>query len=188
MRCVLIDEVDAVGALRDDVSPVDLPERVEDRQPDRARDPRRLGRRGRRELHVGAARLGAESEADLRRLGRPLPPVSPLHPVFEAGGRQGSADGRYGRRREDDLAHRSAQCAVQRPLVGEPDLGLRRVHVHVDVGGRQLELDDGDRVSAGRERGIVSLLDRIGERAALNPPSIGEEGYRRAGRPRRARL
>ena len=51
--------------------------------------------------------------------------------------------------------------------VGEADLGLLRVDVHVDQVGRQLEVDDADRVAAGLEHRAVGLRDGAGEGAVL---------------------
>jgi hypothetical protein len=64
---------------------------------------------------------------------------------------------------------------MDRAAIREADLGLLRVHVDVDLGGRQVEVHDADGISPPLEDGAIGLRHGPGERPVTHGASVDEQ-------------
>ncbi len=60
--------------------------------------------------------------------------------------------------------------------VAELDLALGGVHVYIHLGRVHAQQDDGQRVTADGQQGVIGLGYGVGQRAILNPATIDKEG------------
>ena len=91
------------------------------------------------------------------------------------------------RQRAHGLHQRRPQRALdqpeRRPLVSQPHLRLGRVHVHVQSLARHLEETGRDREAPRGQQLPVGPLDRVGEAARLDGPSVHEQRHPAPARP-----
>src|SRR5947209_8859916 len=73
--------------------------------------------------------------------------------------------------------YRSVEHAVNFSVSREANLALRRMDIHVDVAGRQLDVDRGDRMPARHQVATVCLFQRKAEAAIGHRPPIDEHRY-----------
>ena len=96
------------------------------------------------------------------------------------GTRRGTRGHRLQRHREDPRTaqrgqHRALDQAVKGALVAEADLALGRMHVDVDLRGRECEVEDGDRVAAALQPAQVGLLERVLEAMRGHRPRVDRQ-------------
>ncbi len=152
----------------------------------------------------GRGRLGSNHDATVcRSVGPParsnrprlsLPPTPPASLVDRGGhaeppARSGRGAGRLRRlvrllRRleprvqvalQERLAQRRQQVAVDPVRVAEPDLDLGRVHVDVDLLGRDVQVEERHRHPPDHQQAAIRLVQRVAQRAVADVPSPEEE-------------
>ena len=57
----------------------------------------------------------------------------------------------------------------------KPDLDLRRVNVHIDTIRRQLDEQEGDRLTTDHQQAAISFREGVHQRAVLNPAAVQEQ-------------
>ena len=119
-------------------------------------------------------------------------PQSRHRPVWTARSRKsfGAVDGTL-RRRQGMSRTRSRTPTPSRPRaardrgaaeLAESHLGLRRMHVDVDPGRIEIEVDDADRMPGRIEQAAEPLLQRVGQRTIRDGPTVQDESLLLRGR------
>ena len=88
---------------------------------------------------------------------------------------------------EQSLPNADPQCIEQLPLFRETDLAFRRVHVHVDPVGVDLEVEHPDREPTPRQIVPVGGTHRLRRRSGADRPAIDSDVESGGGRRRRGR-
>ena len=74
--------------------------------------------------------------------------------------------------------HRLAHEIVNHRLLPETHLGLRRMHIHIDFGGRHLDEKQNHRIDRRRQNAAIRFGDGMLNEAIANQPSIHENKNR----------
>ncbi len=163
---VLVDEIEAVGALGQQERVAKLPEQAERRQVRRLHN---LVPGGGLALALVPRRrfLGDAIPGPRWQVAQPPQLLQLLQPEAGAAARGAPAreDG------ADGIAERGGDLGLGQ----EAHLGLGRVDVDVDRVGGQVEEDRGERVPAAREEGPVGRLQSLGQAPRRGPAAVDEE-------------
>ena len=74
--------------------------------------------------------------------------------------------------------NRIANRIVNEGLMLEADLGLRRMHIHIDILVRNRHKQDDDRKCARRQNVAIGLADRMQNDLVAHQPAIDKEEHR----------